>query len=89
MPDQGVVDHIQLELLSPLETMSSRGLNLMAILPLTGGSLYGSFGSTSRRSLTSSSLPPVFRAALASGGDPDLDWGGYMDALADDLLEGD
>ncbi len=56
MPDQGVVDGHQIELFSPLETLSLGGLKLIGLLPLTGASLYGSFGSTSRRSLTSSSF---------------------------------
>ncbi len=63
MPDQGVVDAIQIELFSPLETLSLRGLKLIGLLPLTGASLYGSFGSTSRHSLTSTSfLVPLFRS---------------------------
>ncbi len=57
MPDQGVVDYLQVELFSPLETVSLRGLKLIGLLPLTGGELYGSFGSTSRGSLTSLPFP--------------------------------
>ncbi len=54
---------MQIELFSPLETLSLRGLKLVGLLPLTGASLYGSFGSTSRRSLTSTSLlVPLFRS---------------------------
>ncbi len=66
MPDQGVVDHRQLELFSPLDTLMSKGLNLIRLLPLTGASIYGSFGSTSRRSLTSTSIVPSGFAHLHS-----------------------
>ncbi len=86
MSDKGVVDWAQVELFSPLQTLSWGGLKLMGLLPFTGASLYGSFGSTSRRSLTSTSLPRGF----ASLDDPQAfgsdDW---WAALVDNHLKED
>jgi hypothetical protein len=62
--DQGVVDGIQLELFSPLETFSLRGLKFIGLLFLIGGEFYGSFGSTSRGSLMSTTFLPCGRAEL-------------------------
>ncbi len=59
MLDQRVVDHLQVELFSPAESLSRAGLKLIGLLPLTGGELYGTFGSTSRGSLTSLPSPVV------------------------------
>ncbi len=72
MSDQGVVDQRQLELFSPVRTLSLAGLELIGLLPLTGGELYGSFGSTSRGSLTSLPPPVVVARGFAELHMPEL-----------------
>ncbi len=80
MSDQGVVDGIQGELFSPLETLSLRGLKLVGLLPLTGASLYGTFGSTSRRSLTSTTLVRGFAYLHRARDFGTEDWWAGLDA---------
>ncbi len=62
----------------------------MCLLPLTGASLFGTFGSTSRHSLTSTSYPPfrvpLFRSTWCR---QDLFGSeGWWAALVDDTPEG-
>ncbi len=87
MSDQGVVDELQYELLSPLDCLSARGLNLSRLFPLTAAWLYGSFGSTSRRSLTSTSIVPSGFAHLHSPEAFASD--GWWASLVDNHLEED